>query len=280
MMRTKTASPLPLKDRVSVKLTILFGMTFLLVLFGGFVYDLFASQTENLRLNDSENSQPPVTVIDPKLESELAKVIDFDNIQNSADIKDPFTDHAGISDSAKTLTGAVTTPTQTSTTTPNPNSQNVVVANSPQKVPTQPNVSAKNLGQNTYTTNTPPEIDTKMRFEMREEKIRIGQDGGPESAVFAIEDLLPVGVVSGGEGTEEVMFYSAAADRTFSFPVGTRFFDGWLAELRSEGVVFGFNDQFSTMRLKSWGRTIRTKNSQSLSVVASPNRAEVAGGNN
>ena len=280
MMRTKISSPLPLKERVSLKLSLLFGITCLLVFFGGFVYDLFASQAENLRLNDSENSQPPITVIDPKLESELAKVIDFDSIPNSADIKDPFTDHAGISDNAKTLTGAITT-TQTPTITPNPNNQNVVIANSTPKTPVQPNVSTNTGGgPTTSTNNILPEVDTKMRIQMREEKIRIGQDGGPESAVFAIADLLPVGVVSGGDKPEEVMFYSAAADQTFSFPVGTHFFDGWLVELRPEGVVFGFNDQYSTMRLKSWGRSIRTKNSQNLSVVTSPNRADGTGGSN
>lgn len=285
MIRTKTSSSLPLKDHVSMKLAVLFGITFSLVFFGGLVYDLFASQADSLMLNATVTSQPPVTTIDPKLESDLAKVIDFDDVPNSAEIKDPFTDQGGISNNAKTAEGTVT-PSETSTTTPNPNNRNAVVANSTRKTPVQPNVSTSRVEQNTSannntsTNNIVPEVDTKMRFQMREEKIRVGQDGGPESAVFAIDDLLPVGVVSGGAGVEEVMFYSAAADRTFSFPIGTRFFDGWLAELRPEGVVFGFTDQFHTMRLKSWGRSIRTKNSEKVSVIALPNQVTGTGGSN
>jgi hypothetical protein len=34
--------------------------------------------------------------------------------------------------------------------------------------------------------------------------------------VFAVDDLLPVGVVDGGNGQQEVLFYSEAAARTFS----------------------------------------------------------------
>jgi len=75
--------------------------------------------------------------------------------------------------------------------------------------------------------------------------------------IFAIEDLLPVGIVDGGNGQQEVMFYSEAAGKTLSFPLGTMFFDGWLTELRPEGVVFSSNDDRRMVRLRSWARSIR-----------------------
>ena len=76
--------------------------------------------------------------------------------------------------------------------------------------------------------------------------------------IFAIDDLLPVGIVDGGNGQQEVMFYSEAAQRTVSFPIGTVFYDGWLSELRPEGVVFASGDNYRTARLRSWARALRS----------------------
>jgi hypothetical protein len=53
------------------------------------------------------------------------------------------------------------------------------------------------------------------------------------------------------------MFYSRVAEKTLSFPVGTRFYDGWLTELRPEGVVFSFVDNDRTVRMRSWSRSIQ-----------------------
>jgi len=33
--------------------------------------------------------------------------------------------------------------------------------------------------------------------------------------------------------------------------------DGWLTELRPEGVVFSFNDYSRTVRLRSWARSLK-----------------------
>jgi len=74
--------------------------------------------------------------------------------------------------------------------------------------------------------------------------------------IFAITDLMPVGIVDGGNGPQEVMFVSESAGKYFSFPVGTMFFDGWLTEIRPEGVVFSFNDGKGTVRMRSWTRSI------------------------
>ena len=75
-----------------------------------------------------------------------------------------------------------------------------------------------------------------------------------------MDDLLPVGLVDGGNGQQEVLFYSEAVARTFSFPAGTRFFDGWLSEITPQGVVFAWNNDrgltFSKMRV--WTRNLRS----------------------
>jgi len=76
--------------------------------------------------------------------------------------------------------------------------------------------------------------------------------------IFAIEDLLPVGIVDGGNGNQEVMFYSEAACRTVSFVPGTSFFDGRLSELRPEGVVFTSFDGRQPLRMRSWSRSLKT----------------------
>jgi len=76
--------------------------------------------------------------------------------------------------------------------------------------------------------------------------------------VFAVDDLLPVGLVDGGNGQQEVLFYSEAVARTFSFPIGTRFFDGWLSELRPDGVVFASYGERPTAKLRSWARALRS----------------------
>jgi hypothetical protein len=54
------------------------------------------------------------------------------------------------------------------------------------------------------------------------------------------------------------LFYSEAAAQTFSFPIGTVFNDGWLSELRPEGVVFASGDNYRTVRLRSWARALRS----------------------
>ena len=76
--------------------------------------------------------------------------------------------------------------------------------------------------------------------------------------MFAIQDLLPVGIVDGGSGGQAIMFMSESVGKTVSFPVGTMFFDGWLSEVRPEGVVFNFNDGRGTVRMQSWARAAKT----------------------
>jgi hypothetical protein len=264
-----------LKSRLGLKLTALFTASFLTVFVGLLFWDLLLSMGENVVVDATASKQAAaVTTIDPKLETDLAKVLETNDAQTTADIKNPFADQSGISDKFNTTASSTAPQTVSSTKTVNTST----VSNNPQKNQAQQNVTAKNT-QNT-NVNPQPQMDTKTRLKIREERIRLGEDGGPESVAFAIDDLLPVGVVSGGDGKDEVMFYSESACRVFSFPVGTQFYDGWFDSTRPEGVVFGFFDQYRTRRMRAWGRSVKTGCSESLSVTTMPDQAVITGGNN
>ena len=57
-----------------------------------------------------------------------------------------------------------------------------------------------------------------------------------------MEDLVPVGYASGGDRPDEVMLFSVSLCRTFSFPVGTRFFNGTLNSFDQREVLFLFQN--------------------------------------
>lgn len=250
----RTVSSMPIKDRLSLRLGLLFAAVFAAVFVGGLVYDIFASIAE--RSETDAVAQPAPVVIDPKIKTDLAKALAFDVAPADTAISDPFVDRSGISNLVRT-TGAA--PVRT-----------VAGSSSPGAAPTAAGTAASgrpSIGQSAGSSGSSgtvaslPEVPaseaTRTRYEDRMQKIRLGIEAGPESYVFAVDDLLPVGVVSGGSGEQEIIFYSQSADRTFSFAVGTRFFDGWLSELRPEGVVFTIDDRYRTTKMRSWGRSIK-----------------------
>jgi hypothetical protein len=247
----------PVKSRLGLKLTGLFVAAFAIVFVGLLFQDLLLMLEEKNKVEAAASNPQAVVAIDPKIESDLAKVLQSNDSQNTADIKNPFADATGLS-------GKTNTPgTLVATTNPAPNA-----------APVQTNASrepARNPATRTVTgsVNPEPQMDTRMRLQLREERIRLGQDGGPEALAFAVDDLLPVGAVSGGDGKDEVMFYSKTACRVFSFPVGTQFFDGWFDSLRAEGVVFGAYDQSRTMRLRQWQTSVQPGCTENLSVTPS-----------
>ncbi len=275
-INSTSTSHVSLKDRVSFKLTTLFIGTFLAVFIGSWVYSAFAALLAGQVSEAELQSQPELIAMDPKIQSNLAKAMSFDAIPTSAEIKDPFKDQSGISNNGQSAASTAPinqTAAKTTGATTNPTKS--------QKTPSNPQVAKTNNGSG--ATPTDPKTvavteDTLTRILRREEKIRTGIEAGPESVVFAIDDLLPVGVVSGGEGADEIMFYSQSADRTFSYPVGTQFYDGWLTEIKSEGVVFSFNDKYRTMRLKSWARSIKSKSGAISELITSQD--QTTGGNN
>ncbi len=275
--KSTPATPLPLKDRLPLKLTALFVAAFLAVFLSGLAYDVFATMLENRQTNADSLAKPALNTIEPKIESDLAKVLAFDSIPNTVEIKDPFSDQAGISNNVKTPAGAVSNA--------KPATQQSAVAQGNSRPATSANSERRNLPQNYPGMSAPvaginyiasPEA-TNARIRVRQERLRLGQDGGPESAVLAIDDLLPVGVVSGGNGVTEIMLYSQALTRTFSFPVGTRFLDGWLVDWRPEGVGFGYTNQNGAVFLKNWSRSVKQPTDNNSPVKDSPERTAGTG---
>lgn len=266
---------MPLKDRLSLKLTGLFLFSFLFAFAGLWIYDIFTSSMEyqTLEMNNSINNSQEEIKIDPKLEKDLAKVLEFDSTPNAENISDPFSDKLGISNKTNSVNSAAGGFSQPSS---------VITASSNSGAGGGPRSSPQfngNPGGNTTTQGYPNsnlsanDIDTRAsedtltRVIRRRESLRSGFNVEPESSVFAIEDLLPVGVVSGGDEREEVMFYSQSLKRTFSFKVGTRFYDGWLTAFRPEGVVFNLNDEYQSVKIKGWERSINSSKNQSVSVL-------------
>lgn len=244
------------KDRASSRLTALFGLTFLAFFIGWMVYDLFNSMLEKQRIEATMPNQPAVVEIDPKIETDLTKVLASEYLPETAVVSDPFNDKSGISGLTKT-NNSVSTPAATNNT-PQTAGVNTQTQNNPQRQTVAGTTTGRTYGN---FPDVVPQEDTKTRLTTWEQSGRFMSKGEPEPQIFSIDDLIPVGVVSGGDEKQEVMFYSQAADRTLSFPVGTRFYDAWLMEVRSDGVVFTYDDAYRTSRLKSWGRSVKSNNS-------------------
>ncbi len=281
-------------SKLPVKLALLFGVTFLAALLTMLIYSAFIWSMENRALEMNLPAQPAVGDIDPKIEGDLAKVMVFEEQPDDLVIRDPFNDRGGLSAFTKNagFTGSTSSPSRVAS--------NGQTGAAPGTAAVLPGSSASNSGGGTSSTGggagatvgnsgatTPaPRPDTKARLEAAYSKPGYGQFGEPASTLFSIDDLIPVGVVDGGNGAEEVMFYSIAADRTLSFAVGTRFYDAWLRDIRPDGVVFGFDDKYFSTRLKSWGRSIKTGVRKAYSLNEDLKRPEVrenlaiAGGSN
>jgi hypothetical protein len=249
-------SQAPYKYRLGIMLTGLFLAGFLAVVLVGLVLDLFASLREGQQANEELAVQQTVVVIDPKLAGELAKAKNFENTQNLADLRDPFQDRAGLSQTEAGRAAVAQNNRAGTGTTPAPAGKTVAV------IPPKGTTPGPGTGRQ---TNVAPETvivkeDTSVRLARRDEDIRNGKEVRPINEYLAIEDLLPVGSVSGGSGQDEIMLYSQAADQTFSFALGTPFYDGWLTGLKPEGPVFIFPGSSQTMT-KSWVRSIQPRSS-------------------
>lgn len=227
---TKAAS-----GNIGIKLGVLFALVF-----GGIVIGYFAMDILSAMSARSEQAVRPeeVTVIDPKIEADLKKVLEFTGLPTDVEVRDPFKDRADLSgEMAKLDQGSG--------------------ASASQAAGTQAGTGGAQGGDSKPVAAPDPVAETKSRFENREERIRLGLNAGPESEVFAVDDLLPVGVVGGGSGRQEVMFYSRALKRTFSFAVGSKLFDGWIGEVRAEGVAFVMDGRTRTSRVKIWSSSIK-----------------------
>lgn len=245
---------LGLFDRLSVKLLGTFIATFLITFLGLWAYGVSASYVEASLAESAAPQTPQPVVIDPNLRAELSAVMASDPTAEQPAIKDPFNDRsglAGLSAAQRAVGGNVTTVGRSGDVTGDNGRATNIVGPSGTDRPTGTGNS------------TPPEPvltaveATKRRYGAYLQRAALS-DIPLDPRIFAIDDLLPVGLVDGGNGQQEVMFYSEAAARTFSFPIGTVFYDGWLSELRGDGVVFTFGDTYRSSKLRSWARALRS----------------------
>ena len=252
----------PSKKIPALKFAALFVMAFLAVFTGGLIYDVLATMRENQQTEEASLAQPALKPIEPKIERELTEVLALNSIPNAVEIKNPFTDRGGFSSDSKPPAGSIiggNAALRQTSAAPSGSDQrpgNSAVKISPENGAADKSGNYNGMPEIAANYDASPAA-TNQRIRARLDRMRLGQDGGPESAVLAIDDLLPVGVVSGGSGATEIMLYSQALSQTFSFPVGTRFYDGWLVDWRAEGVGFGYENQNNAVFLKSWTRSIK-----------------------
>jgi hypothetical protein len=243
---------LGLFDRLSVKLLGTFVATFLITFLALWAYGVSTSYVEASLAEAAMPQTPQPVVIDPNLRSELSAVMSMNATAEQPAIKDPFNDRSGLAglSAAQRAVGGIVTSVGGAGSGPDRSAANIGGPKGPGRPeapgvspPSQPALSAKDA--------------TSQRWNAY---LRLAETGDValDPRIFAIDDLLPVGLVDGGNGQQEVMFYSEAAARTFSFPVGTVFHDGWLSELRGDGVVFTSGDTYRTSRLRSWARALRS----------------------
>lgn len=232
---------MPLKDRLWFRVIALFLMTFLALFMLMFVYDLFVAIGESAALESNPAAQAQPVTIDPKIENDLQKVLAFDTVsENVVTISDPFVDRSGLSNTVN-ASGTVRT-ASTSTTSGTTATTASATGSSPGSV-------TRTVSGSASTTAVNQVIPTSRdRYQIWEEKVKMGYDAGPVSTAFSVDDLVPVGYVSGGSGAEEVMFFSQSLCKTFSFPVGARFFDGWLGSLSQQEVVFTLDNNARIVR--------------------------------
>jgi hypothetical protein len=223
---------LPVRERASFRLASLFIGTFIGMMILLIASAVFGSLADSQRANAEAEIQPAPLVIDPKIQSDLSKAMSFDAEPPAVEVQNPFIDRAGLTGTAGITTGTV-------------GGQQASISNT-----TAGNLSAS-TGSHLQSGTTqsgviqvgPPVVsDTRSRHDEWMRRLQAGEYTGPESETLAVEDLIPVGYASGGNKPEEVMFYSPALCTTFSFPAGTRFYNGWLMSLDQNEVVFGFGN--------------------------------------
>jgi hypothetical protein len=250
---------LGLFDRLSVKLLALFAATFLIAFLALWAYGISTSYLESSLAEASAPQAPQPVVIDPNLRNELSQVMaTTDATVEQAAIKDPFNDRSGLAglNAVQRAVGGTVTTSVTGGGTPAGGGTTVVPSNNTASGP-------RPTGPGSGTPSAPivtAKEGTMQRWVVYQQRAIITPDLPLDPRVFAVDDLLPVGVVDGGNGQQEVLFYSEAVAQTFSFPIGAIFFDGWLSEITPQGVVFAWRDARGQTftKLRAWTRNLRS----------------------
>lgn len=233
MQAVKTTDPrIPVKNRLSTRLALLFIGTFLGVLMLLMAWTMLATIGDRRQVAASSETTAPVIFIDPKIQSDLAKALAFDALPRSGEVLNPFLDRAGLSGNISATTVRVSTQTPPSSAG---TSRNVLTLE--ERIPSSRTIRSETLPGAVIDT-----YSVKERHDDWLERQKRGEFVGPESEILVVEDLVPVGFASGGDRAAEVMLFSVSLCQTFSFPAGTRFSNGWLSGFDQSEVVFTFQD--------------------------------------
>jgi len=235
----RTAVSLPLK------LAGIFALAFAFFFILFEAYDLLSSLVERSAASALVAENKTDVVVDPKIVTDLERVLTSNDDTDVSDLKDPFFDRAGLSGAILATPGTVVLP-----------GGGTVVQGTTATVPAS-GAPAASHGTGSVAANAVAVSAEEATKERYHKWLRNGGTEPLDPRIFSIEDLLPVGLVDGGIGGQQVMFFSQAVGQTVSFPVGTLFFDGWLSELRVEGVVFSSNDERHTARMRSWAHSVK-----------------------
>lgn len=234
-MRTVTTvnAKAPARERLPLKLALLFIGTFVVLLFVLVASTLVNTFTDSRRAADESEIQKPAITIDPKIQADLAKAMSFDAIPTATEVQNPFIDRANIGTNI-TVTGGSTT-------------ANAVAGNSPNAATGSVGSGSRMTSVTKISPNVPgmtlPAVDnTKARYEDWFNRVRLGYPTGPESETLGVDDLVPVGYADGGDRPPEVILFSISLCKTFSYPVGTRFYNGTLSEITPSEVVFAVDN--------------------------------------
>lgn len=238
------ALQIPMKDRLSLRLALLFVGTFLAVLLLMLVSTIFGVMADSAQAESQSQIQPAVIVIDPKIQTDLAKAMAFDAVPAAAEVQNPFIDRAGIGVGASAIRTAATAQ-PSSAGTANSASRTTTSGTPPSRTTTMTQIGPLMSG------NASDADGTIARYQNWLERQKRGEFVEPESQMLAVEDLLPVGFVSGGNVAEEVMLYSVSLCKTFSFPAGTSFYNGRLYTFNQQEVTFAVGNG---IRSKSYAR--------------------------
>lgn len=244
----------------TVKLLAVFLLTIFFVFVVGWIYDLLSEGIASQEIEATQAAGKPVLVIDPNIEKELAKVLENEFEPLDSALRDPFSDRSNLSDVTAARFASLPTRDQ--------------LAAGQTSGAGKTGAGGQGAGQGVAAgEKDEPKIDiareTAAGIERRWAAIRAGLDPGPESAVFFIDDLLPVGMVSGGNAPPEVLMYSITMKRTYSFRAGAAFRDGWLATWRSDGVAFGDALRGGRIFMKPWATNLGERGSSKQVTVES-----------
>lgn len=241
MQNSRSLPPsIAVRDRLSVRLALLFIGTFLAVLIILMAWTMLATIGDRQRSAANADVAAPAIVIDPKIQTELAKALAFDAIPAATEVQNPFLDRAGIGGNvvASAATAARGASVDQGSSTANAKAPGTASRTTITQVPT------------TLTSQSDP-TGIKARYDDWLKRQKNGEFVVLESEVLSVDDLVPVGYASGGNSAAEVLLFSPSLCKSFSFAAGVRFFDGWLQTFNQDEVVFVFGNG---IRRKSFAR--------------------------